>query len=950
MTEKTIRNLSIALFVALLTWGVATFVIYLGIPVHGLVYLEQDAAATVNAACGNATTTGVYFCRGMELVFPFIGGLYRTSTPLHPYIVLSVIVFVLLLLRAGLVIGRFEFSLRLRPVYFIGAFVLAVWLIGTTLSLGSLERKDSNGAAAFRRFYEPTSQVYASVGDQALKELQKNYHDLLDRGCLSQIGELEGKNTKVYTLSELCIQESMISRVGMQMMLLAILLLNFLVAGRLILRALRFTLEHPLAEFIFSLGIGTFAVVVALWFLAVAGMFHATILQIVFFGLPIMAFPQTWYWLKSAWQRTWHVHVSGIHPLVFLTWLLVSYLALNFLNVVRPFPIGWDDLGSYLNRPHLLASYGAFIPSMASFQWEYLAAMAYGLFGLESVTGSTFAMIINWSAGLIAVLATYACGRMFLGERGGILAAICYYFLPMTGHFSFADMKIDNAAYFTSALGILAACIFLFGERANDHDNSLQRDWRFLVLSGFLLSFSFAIKPTAILAVFLVAEVVAGTFFGALGFTGVAIGSFALLEKFAPFHVFDVLVKVGWAGALDAKTVNTVAILSFVTVGLILLILGIMRHRAHVRSAAMNAAILFAAMAAAALPWIVNNEISNPNFSVANALKYNDTLKPVVSYLQKDEAVKMTSVPADRLRALPPELKLNPDDPACKTSAVAEELDRYWGFGEGWSHYFTLPWRVVMNIDAVGYYVTLMPALLLVPLVLLLPFFWLPGSRWLRLLTVASFVFLAQWAFTANGVIWYGIAMFLVFALILETMALRAPDPLNRWLMGILLGCSIMVCLMNRLWQFDVQRNLFEYPLGKSNADTIREVTIPYYDDIRDSVVQRHETMPDRPYTFRMGTFISYFIPRNIEILPLADNQVQFFNCINQERDHQRTLKRLQALGFNSMTSTGFTVGTSTTVNTNGITYEWVAYGNATSPEKPAGAADFMIGSHTGML
>ena len=27
---------------------------------------------------------------------------------------------------------------------------------------------------------------------------------------------------------------------------------------------------------------------------------------------------------------------------------------------------------------------------------------------------------------------------------------------------------------------------------------------------------------------------------------------------------------------------------------------------------------------------------------------------------------------------------------------------------------------------------------------------------------------------------------------------------------------SILICLANRLWQFDTQKNLFEYPLGKS--------------------------------------------------------------------------------------------------------------------------------------
>jgi hypothetical protein len=98
-------------------------------------------------------------------------------------------------------------------------------------------------------------------------------------------------------------------------------------------------------------------------------------------------------------------------------------------------------------------------------------------------------------------------------------------------------------------------------------------------------------------------------------------------------------------------------------------------------------------------------------------LKAQDISATQVFYVQKDELPTMN--PATPVRYLPPELKLNKDHPACKTSARAEELDRYWGFTSGMSHYLTLAWRQVMNVDSYGYYVTLIPLLLLVPLLLL---------------------------------------------------------------------------------------------------------------------------------------------------------------------------------------------------------------------------------------
>ena len=206
-----------------------------------------------------------------------------------------------------------------------------------------------------------------------------------------------------------------------------------------------------------------------------------------------------------------------------------------------------------------------------------------------------------------------------------------------------------------------------------------------------------------------------------------------------------------------------------------------------------------------------------------------------------------------------------------------------------------------MNSDAFGYYVTLMPALLLFPLLLLLPYCWKKEERWLRFLVLGTLIFLIQWALVANGIAWYGIAMFMGFSIGLETLIAKAPDRPNRWLFSALIFFSILVCLVNRFWQFDTQKNIFEYALGKVNASALREVTIPEYDDIRKSVVSRHETMPETPYTYRIGTFISYFIPKNREIFPLADHQMSFFNCINQERDHTLTYERLKQLGFNSI-------------------------------------------------
>jgi hypothetical protein len=295
-------------------------------------------------------------------------------------------------------------------------------------------------------------------------------------------------------------------------------------------------------------------------------------------------------------------------------------------------------------------------------------------------------------------------------------------------------------------------------------------------------------------------------------------------------------------------------------------------------------------------PWLLHNNILRGGSLLRFEMGAPNTLTPRFDLTGRAEEEASST-----LRSLPEDLAVDTTKPECQPTGNVEELDRYWGFRTGWSHYLTLPWRTTMNIDSAGYYVTTMPGVLLFPLLLLLPAFWFPALRWLRWLAAGTAFIVLQWMLLANGIPWYGIGMFLGLAIALETLVARAPDLPNRALAVAFVSASILLMLSNRLWQFEIQRNVFEYPIGKVSAQALEERTIPHYDDVARVVVARHESIPDRPYLYRIGTFMPYFIPRNLEIIGVSDHQLDFFNCINQERNHAITTARLKALGFNSI-------------------------------------------------
>lgn len=982
MTQRTFDILRFTLLTVGILWGGLTFIAYLGVPVHQYVYMTPSEAQTVSGSCGGGTSLSGLLCAGTASLSTFFSALPSIGSPFFGYTLVSFLLFLGVILWSGYSTGRFEKTFRFRPLFIVALFIGSVWLLGTTLSLGTLYNTltpdnqkvaDLSGQkilAPFSRFYEPTTEVYGNGNSKALAELQNNYHELLDAGCLiplkNDMGQevMTQRGSRVYDLSFVCSQMSLFGRAGLQIVLILWLLLSLLSLGRFFLSVvIRIKPVHPLLLLCLSFGVGAFAWIALLWSMSILSLLTPMVVRGLFIGIPLVLYPCSFSWIKESYHQTFDVEFSFSKVHLLLVWLLITYLALNFLNVVRPFPIGWDDLGSYLNRPRLLASYGSFIPSMSQFQWEYLTSLGFLLFGYDSTIGATMAMQINWTAGLLSVLAVYAFGRLYFGRGAGVLSAMLYYFLPMTGHFSFADMKIDNAVFFMSTLSIAVACISLFPHRRG-HEEVAHPDLKLFFLAGLFSGTAIAFKATAILSVFIAGSMLLGALGGGvLPFLGASFIGFGVLAHMGPLNIHEIFAR---ALVEIPLTTHTFALIMY-GIGLGIFALHWMRVPSLAKKVSRPVGWFIIGVTIAVAPWGIHNMMINNVVSPAAMLGARDLTAPQVFYEQAETVADFHLPASIPVRTLPPELKLDPNNAACKTSAKVEELDRYWGFGTGLSHYVFLPWRQVMNLDAFGYYVTLMPALLLFPLLLLVPTFWdsrrkifhhifagvaltvvtLPllhavlsgvfeidiftslgdtGSkifvliygillflsplgglfwraewRWLGYIYAGTGIFMIQWMFVANGVIWYGLGMFLGLVLALEALIVASPDTQNRWLFSVLITLGIVVCLLNRLWQFDTQKNIFEYPLGKVSASALREVTIPEYDDIRESVVSRHESLPETPYTYRIGTFISYFIPRNREIFPLADHQLGFFNCINQERDHVMTLKRLKALGFNGI-------------------------------------------------
>lgn len=882
MTRKIVNDiLGIALFIVMLPWGITVMLQYYGEPGHASVLLSEAAKTDVASACPSLSP----LCTGWNGMGPSIVYAVERLAPIASYALWSLVLYALFLgVRAAMSSDPLR-RLRLRLWHIPALFALAVWLLFNVLAFSG-----GTEGLSMTQIVEPIPQVYPNASPEAMLALQENFLDLERRGCLTLLQQTP-VGAGLYRIAGSCLETAFFTRVLPPMLTIALVLIVILVLGTTALRLVRLRPASMAIDALMASAVGSCLLIVLLWLLALLGVYTQAVGWVALCALPFACYRASLEWLRRLRDTQWEVRgeVWGIG--VFLGWLLVSYLAFNYLHLIRPFPLGWDDLGSYMNRPRLLVSYGHAIPSIPVFQWEFITSLGFLLYGFGSSMGASVSMLMNWMAGIYAVAAIIVFVRTYLG-RGGVLSALLYYTLPLVGHFSFADMKIDNALFFFIVSGLLALFLFLFAPHEDDASSTVG-DLRWVGLSGVLFSFAFATKVTAIMAMLAALPVLLGALLGPLAFFGAALLSVVVYQSKGVLPLEQIADRLGSGSMLSP----TFVLSFFLLAGAACLVIAAARRRAALRSTALSLLVFIGCFAAGVLPWLARNNLLHGNVIPRLELGVPNQYAPVFDIDGKRPDVAEVRT----VLSLPKDLIVDRSHPACQPSSSSEELDRYWGDRTGWRHYLTLPWRSVMNIDSNGYYVITSPLLLLFPLLLLLPFFWLPAARWLRWLSAGTVLMVVQWMFLANGVPWYGIGMFLGLCIAVEALVVRAPDLPNRIFLVVLVVLGLVTSFSFRMWQFEQQRFLFEYTVGKVSDDVLRQRTILHYDDVATSITQRRISMPKRPYTYRIGTFIPYFVPQNLEAFPMADNQMDFFNCLYFDRDPQKMLARLKALGFNGI-------------------------------------------------
>ena len=143
------------------------------------------------------------------------------------------------------------------------------------------------------------------------------------------------------------------------------------------------------------------------------GLFTVWAFYIILLGVLACSYKALWDELQKLWHTHGTIDIStarrGLGYMLnggFLT-LITTLISINCINIVRPFPIGWDDLGVYMNFPKILA-YSESTLHQGMVLWQ-------SFIGVGFLHGSaTQAFFLNGLGGILALATVYAGITYFL--------------------------------------------------------------------------------------------------------------------------------------------------------------------------------------------------------------------------------------------------------------------------------------------------------------------------------------------------------------------------------------------------------------------------------------------------------------------------------------------------------------------------------------------------------
>lgn len=460
--------------------------------------------------------------------------------------------------------------------------------------------------------------------------------------------------------------------------------------------------------------------------------------------------------------------------------ILTFLVSVSLINAVRPMPIGWDDLGVYMNYPKIMAQTG-YVGQLGIVAWQSLTGIGF-LF-----QSAPQAFYLNQVGGILSVVfVMLALSRLFTFADSKksylslpLLFATALYAMPMIVFQQAKDMKLDPGL-----LCITTAAIFVLYEAVHRRDEHGKDAWKTFALAGFLAGIAFAVKFTTLMLFLGGTALICYAGLGLAGFYGF----FALfVGAFTKLKLWD-MINVNYPKD-DPALLTKVVVVSF-AVAVLSFAYGIHKNRETATKRVLVPIMAFAVSAAVALsPWMAKNAAETVRFHMPMNIGalLNGVIYPVPADVKSARS-------ASEIAAIDKKIAEESMNESGKTTN--EDLGRYFGYDEGVNNYLKLPFNLTYQKNQPGEYTEITYVFLaLLPAVFAFLAFRHPALAWMPVAMVV-FEYLYFWNPAASTLIsgffgkvylpagYFVIAAFTLLPLAVFHCALDRKDPRNERFLG----------------------------------------------------------------------------------------------------------------------------------------------------------------------
>lgn len=475
--------------------------------------------------------------------------------------------------------------------------------------------------------------------------------------------------------------------------------------------------ESSIYKFLISLWVWFFSFVFLLDIIWILGFYNLFIVFLILVWFWAFSYKELLSTLKGIIDYKFEIDIEEgsylkLISTEFLFLVSTLVLSVSLISIVRPFPIGWDDLWVYMNHPHLMAEAGSIIALWQMYAWQTFTGIGYMFWS------PTQAFFLNnvWGflSFIVLILVTSDLLNLPLKSRGvpvgggvfqyksfiniPLLIWTIFISMPMIVFQQAKDMKLDAWLFFISVISLylifkyyLNLDNYSYLEKVKSFVNdkilhkSFNRSNLLIILVVWLLAwFAFSIKFTSLL---LISAIIWLIFFVRLWFIWfvwyLAI-FFAIFTKANLWKMMNVVVNPENILWFETKF----ALISW-SIGILLLAYAFFRNKKIIKKTLLELWVFILWIFIALAPWLWKNIVeSYPNISVwtiiswkANVYKLDNTL--IHSKEELEEIKKQ---------------KTN-ESMSAEWTAWNEDLWRYFGYETWVNNYIKLPWNLTMQVN-----------------------------------------------------------------------------------------------------------------------------------------------------------------------------------------------------------------------------------------------------------